>query len=393
MSIPNVVNPVGDLSNGAIVTPTIWNSLFDTLYNYLNSVVVPAIGALQAAPSLTAIVPAQGMFNARLSTVSGNGCPVPDQISAANLFLSAYGGGDVIGLYNTTSGSWTGMALAGTVPTIAVPAATRDLCDIFVYNNGSGWFLEADLYQTATASNNPAAGTAVTINTASTALFAVGDVISISAGGLSEDTCVTSVAVGTSITVDFLSNSYTTPILHSQQPSVAIALQNGVPVKQTDASRRYAGTVFIVSSTVTDSAAQRGIGNLYNRQYRPVLSMNTATTFAQASGTNPSNGNKTIGTERILFVAPFGVTTPFEINREESNSSTVTYLLENIDGAQYPYGTQGGSPGNVSLDINSAVSNVGRHVIDDYFKGAAGATITNIANSVQVSYTTGRVLN
>lgn len=406
MSFPDVTNPYGDQVQGAVITPVIWNTMFDTLFNYLNNEVAPAINTLQN----TTYGNPQSLFNARLTVQSGVPFPSSDQNNQSTLYLTACGG-DVIGLFTPGTSSWSTMLLNAGDISLVVPTATRDLCDIFVYNNNGVLALEADLYQTVNATSTPAAGSAVVINVASTALFSVGDVISITDGTHSEEACITSIVTNTSITVDWLTNSFSSnPVLHTQQPSVALAIQDGVPVKGTDRSRRYVGTVFIVGSQVTDSRAQRGVANFYNRMGRPIISANTATTWTQpASSYQASDASKTVGVERILVLNPAYTATPLNVRRVEYVSAggtgttpTFAMMVEVIDGTALPYGASIGANGlNVcpmTADFAAVVSSAGRHVIDDYFRNSfSSGSITlnsNISNGVQgAGYTSGWCLN
>lgn len=399
-AIPNVTPPDSDLPNGYVVQNTDWNGMFDTLYNYLNSTVVPAINALQAAGTPT--VGTQSLFNGRLTASTGVPFPQNDIASTATFYLTAYGG-NLFGIFNPTSGVWAQQKLTSDI-SLAVPAGTRDLFDVYVSWSGTALVLTTSAYNTVTATNNPAAGTAVVINVPATTAFTVGDCVSITGGGNAEDAIITVVTPGVSITVDWLASSYTAPVVHSQQPTAAIAYQDGVPVNSTSYGQRYVGTILVQNNILADTAGCRGVANYYNRVPRRVAAINTSTTYSQATGNKPCNASKVLGTERILVVAPqgTGLLTPASINRQEytTGSTAGMAIIEEFDGTASAYSSYFTSSNNfpISLQCFSTFSTPGRHAIDDYFStSSSSSTITNIAtiNSVatQLSGTSGWALN
>lgn len=397
MTLPNVINPVGDLSDGHTVVASEWNGAFDTLYNDLNNSVIPAINALQAAGS-TVDIAAQSLFGARLSVATGLPFP-PSDTTSSTVYLTPMAH-NMIGTYDPATGKWTARKLASDI-SLAVPAGVRDLYDIFTFWNSGGGSLALEAsaaYKSQVATNNPAAsGSPVVINMASTAAFAIGDTVSITDGSSQEEASITALVANTSITVDWLKNSFTTPTVRSNSPTDALTSQDGVLLKQSDPTRRYVGTILAIGGQVTDAIAQRGIGNAYNRAPRPFQAVNTSASYSQPVATNMANQDKTLGKERVLWISPAGGgNTPFHYDRLEHNSGQNGAMFQQLDGQNVGYSaaitsTQFGMP----LSGNGKTSTIGRHVLDDYFKNTGGgaSTITNIFSTLQCSYTNGWVLN
>lgn len=394
MSLPSVDKPLPDLDENYVVQPSDWNSMFDTLYNYLNSTVKDAIEALQDAPAPT--VAAQGTFQARLTLQSGVAVPSVPQSAKPTLYLTNRGG-NLIGQYDTANLDWVNRAFSVDL-SLACPAGTRDLFDIWTWWNGSGLVLTATGYATQACTNNPAAGTNVTCNMASTANFAVGDIVSITDGSNQEEARVAIVNAGVSIVLDNLLASYTTPTIRSNTPLEPITFQDGIPVRASDKSFRFAGTVMVIANALNDTLSLRCIGNYYNRVERPFYHANN-TNYTQATGLNLANSIKTIGTAQTVFVTPQGnMSTTYRLNRSIGYSNRNLEILEQIDGVMASSGgyinTTGatGLPGNLSL--TGAVQGGGRHTILDWVNVPSGtASLTMVADTYQVSATSGTILN
>lgn len=305
MVLPNLNPPFPDLPNGYTVTDAEWNGQFDSIFNYLNGTVKGAIDALQSAPPPS--VGAQAFFNGRLTLESGVPISNVDQTNKTNILLTPFMG-NLIGLYDTTSLAWSNFTFPEL--TIAVPAVVRQLADVFVRQSGGVCSLELGLYKTLTATNNPAAGHPVTINVSSTTDVVVGDVISIVSAGGSEEAVVTAISAGVSITVDWLEFSHTTPTIGLAVPVNALALQDAIPVKGTDFSRRYVGTfTTLASGQTSDMLSARCVANYYNRIQRPFGAYPAAATWLTSSlSLFPLGATKNLGDYRNLFVNPaYGV--------------------------------------------------------------------------------------
>lgn len=395
-TLSNVVNPLGDVVDRQVVQATDWNGVIDTLYNALNNSLIPAINTLQSTGT-NVDVNGQHAFSARLTLQTATPFPNGDINNAGTFFLDPAGGGNEIGIYDIVTSKWILRKLSSEI-SLAVPSGTRDLVDVFVnWSSGGGTLqLSTSGYQTVTATNNPAAGTSVTITCANTAPFAIGDTISITDGSHQEEASITALVASTSITVDWLQNSFATPVLRSDTPTTALQMQDGVPVLSTDLTKRYVGTALVISNSVTDAVGSRGVGNYYNRVPRVVTAVNTSNTYSQPTGTNMCNQDKALGKERILFVAPAFVNDPISVTRIEHSSSGNGVLFQQFDGGNVGYGAAMSSAQfGMPVSATARSTTVGRHVMDDYIKntGGSAATMTNIFSTLQCSYTNGWVLN
>lgn len=397
-AIPTVTPPDSDLPQGYVVQNTDWNGMFDTLYNYLNGTVVPAINALQTAPPPN--VGAQTLCNGRLTAATGVPVPVNDISSTSTIYFTPFQG-NLVGIYSPTLSGWTQYPLT-TDLSLAVPSGVRDLFDIYASWNGTSLVLTSQPYNTVTATNSPAAGYAVVINVPATTAFAVGDCVSLSSGSTFEEANITAISAGVSITVDLLQNTLTTPVVHSQQPTTAVAFQNGIPVLSSNFGCRYLGTIFVQSNALVDTAGCRGVGNFNYRWPRRIAAVNTSATYAQIQGTKIANAIKTFGTERMLIVAPQGnVNTPVSILRTEytTGAASAQALTELFDGVQAPINAYFTGVTNATLNVDNTFTTAGRHAIDDYFQTTSTTTtITNTATvnsvtNVQLSGTNGWALN
>ncbi|MBA3993397.1 MAG: hypothetical protein C0469_07705 [Cyanobacteria bacterium DS2.3.42] len=299
MSIPNLTPPYPDLPDGYVITQAEWNGQLNSIFNYCNGQVKPAIDALQSAPPPS--VGAQAFFNARMTLESGVDCSVLDQSNKSTMYLTP-SGGNLIGLYDTVTSTWSNYPFSEI--SIPVPAGARQLFDLFVRQTAGVCSLEIGAYNTVTASNSPVAGKPVVINMASTANFQVGDIISITSAGGSEEAVVTVVTTNVSITVDWLEFSHTTPTICSNVPTNALALRDGILVKASDHSRRYCGTwMNLASGQTSDTRAARLVANFYNRVPRPFEAFPTADTWnAGSTSWQQLGGTKALGEYRNLLV-------------------------------------------------------------------------------------------
>lgn len=395
--VSGITPPFGDLPNGYTVSEAEWNGQFNAIFDYLNNTLVPAVTTLQSAPSPD--VGAQSFFNARLTLATGNAIPATDQSAKTTLYLTPYNG-NLIGLYNPSNGSWSNYALSADI-SLAVPTAVRDLYDIFVYQSGGSLALAASGYFTQAATNNPTAGTSKTINMTDTSKFAIGDIVSISDGSGQEDCYVSGLVTNTSITVDWLINSYTSPTVRSNTRLESLTSLNGALLMNSDTSKRYIGTILVINSQCNDTVSNRSLANYHNRVFRKIESLATwAASYSVAASTTIAAGqnNKTLGEERILFVTPASSTTMWSIQRHEVSNGSGIYAFENVDGvaiARYGGDHVGASNSSYSLNLTGEIATGGRHWIHDWFQNTSGGglTVFNTISSLQVGFTTGRILN
>lgn len=265
MSIANLTPPFPDLPDGYVITQAEWNGQFNSIFNYANGTIKPAIDALQSAPPPA--VGAQSFFNARMTLESGVPVPTIDQFAKTTMYLTPYMG-NLIGLYDEPTSTWSNYTFSELG--IPIPAGARQLFDLFVRQTGGVCSLEIGSYQTQAATNSPAAGNSVVISMVSTANFAIGDIISVNSVGGSEECLITSLVTNTSITVDWLEFSHTTPTICSNVPVNALAMQDGILVKASDHSRRYCGTWLNgASGQANDARNLRTVGNANNLVQRP----------------------------------------------------------------------------------------------------------------------------
>lgn len=395
MTISNYTPATPDFDNGYTVTKDDWNDNFNNIGDYFNSIVKPAIDALQAAPAPN--VGAQSFFNARLTLSSGIGITVNDVTGATTLYLTPHGG-NLIGLYDTGNSSWSNYTLSADI-SIAVPTAVRDLYDVYVYQSGGNLALELVAYNTQQVTNNPAAGSSVVCNVAATANFTVGDVISISDGSNQEDVLVTAVNTNVSVTVENLGASYTAPVLRSTVPTTPVTTLAGVPVKSGNATRRFVGTVLVINNALNDTAAMRCIGNYYNRVDRSLAATPSGNSYNQATGSTAANASKVVGQERIIYIVPQpGVQTQWRINKTNVfNPGAGIKSALNSDGAlvaRYGWGSASAVQ-QITLNVTGQTLKAGRHFLQNWFVSIIGGTapITNVDNTQQVSFTEGSVRN
>lgn len=229
-------------------------------------------------------------FEARLTASTGVPVPTTDVTAAGTIYLTPFQG-ELIALYDGAT-SWEYFTL--TEISLALTNLIKGVCyDIFVYDS-AGLTLEAVAWKQVAASNNPAAGSSVVININDTATLVVGMDVTVRDGSASEISRITALVSNTSITVDTLANSYTTPNIYGfRERATALALQDGVYVKTGATARRYCGTIVITATTAQteDSASLRGVWNYYNRVPRAMTRQEgtdswnyTIATWRQANG-------------------------------------------------------------------------------------------------------------
>lgn len=400
MSISNIFPPYADLPNGYTVTEAEWNGQFNSIFNYLNNTVKPAVDALQAAPA--PVVGAQHFFDARLTLQTGVPISSVDQSAKTTIYLTPYGG-NLIGLYSTGTSSWSNYTIGSDV-SLAVPSIKRQLFDVFVAQSSGTLIMEAGLYKNVTATNSPTAGTAKVITCADTSPFSVGMVISVSDGSNAEECVITSLSTNVSITVDWLAAGYTTPNLASQTPVTALEFQDGVLVKVGDHSRRYVGTVLTDASGQThDTMSARLVANFYHPVPRPMLAQQPTATwdygFPVPTGWVPIQSSKTLGQERLLFVnahyAEFqavhqrmGSGNAFAIGFDSTTAITGNPAFQ-------PYNATSNGNIQMSAHVTSHTTVRGRHFLQTLLQvvSAGGITITSVVSSMQVGQLTANIVN
>jgi hypothetical protein len=220
----------------------------------------------------------QAICEGRLSLSNSVPAPITDILAATTLYYLPYKG-NRISLY--TGSTWQ----IYTIPSAGSGATSLSLSglsasttyDVFLYSNAGTLTLDKLAWTSVTATNSPAAGSNVTINLSNTSGVAVGSLVSIvdgarnsSTGLFNQETArVNTVNANTSIVVDTLFNSYTTPSVTYRS-----AVQDGILVKPGDATRRFLGTIRTTSTAgqCEDSQLRRFVCNYYNRIARKLFS-------------------------------------------------------------------------------------------------------------------------
>lgn len=392
-TIPNYVQPTPDFSQGYIVTPTDWNSNFDGITSFFNTQIVPNMNALLAAPAPN--VGAQSFFNARMTASPGVPYPTTNITGVSTINLTACNG-NLIGLWDTGNSSWSNFALTSDI-VLNVPTATRDLFDIYIYNNLGTLTLTTSPYATQAVTNNPAAGASIVCNVASTTNLAVGDIVSITDGSNQQEAAITNLVLNTSVTVDWLNTAFTAPTIRTAKPTVAVTTISGVLVSSADNAKRYVATILVVGNQVFDTEYHRGIGNAYNRIDRSIYIAAPAG-YSQATGDKPANNSITLGDARAIFVAPaISVPTQYQLSRVSMTTGTPNpaYTTFYIDGAKHVQGGYTNTSSKMSVFANGSLSRAGRHFINEWFVNSAGGPIPIIGplSGFNVSSTSGFVLN
>jgi hypothetical protein len=246
-------------------------------------------------------------FEARLTLETSVPISTTDQLAKTHVYLTPYRG-DQIAIYDGAS-TWTTLALS----------ADLDL-DISALGRQQAY------------TNDPAAGSNIELNMASTTGFRVGDKIKVSSSAGSEEATITVVHTGVHITVDVLALNHTTtnPLVIGKLPydifvynnsgalamealawtdgitrAIALASQNGVKVKTGVTTRRYVGTISttLVIGQCEDSVKSRLVYNYYNQKIRRLfMGTNALNTFSVGSNVYVDMPDTTIGEGRVEFI-------------------------------------------------------------------------------------------
>lgn len=238
---------------------------------------------------------------ARLTLTSGTPITSSNVTGAGTLYWTPIDNGQIT-LYDTSANLWKRLTLTEISLSLA-GLIVGVIYDIFVYNNSGTPTLEALAWKKVTASNSPTAGSSKTINLSDTSTLAVGMKVTVRDGSHSEITQITAVVASTSITVNTLANSYTTPDVYGYLArATALSTQNGMKIKSGDASRLWVGKIRITSTTgqTEDSDARRFVVNTYNKENRRLF----VSDFAQHTFTGGSFRSwNADDTKRIEFLA------------------------------------------------------------------------------------------
>lgn len=239
----------------------------------------------------------------RLTLSSTLSAPTADISGATTLYWLKHNGNKV-SLYDGTR--WKKHAI--TDPSIALTSLIKGATyDAFVYDNAGTLTLELIVWKKVTATNSPTAGASKVIDLADTAGLAIGMEVTVRDGSNSEVANITAVVASTSITVDALVNSYTTPDVYGYPTRVTnLVSQDGVLVKDGATDRRYLGLIRI-SRTATGecntNTSEWQVANYYNRVTRYLVATDPTNTWAYSTTTTrAANASIAYGTARVGFV-------------------------------------------------------------------------------------------
>lgn len=246
-----------------------------------------------------------GTAQGRLSLTSGTAVTTSDVTGAGTLYWVPFNGGQVA-TYNGSTWDLTTI----TEKSISLGTSKKWVnYDVFMVNGTNA--LELLEWKSVTASNNPAAGSAVAINVADTTGVAVGDIITVAnTAHTTVELCeVTAFVTNTSVTVRTLANSYTGPKVYYRARATALTTQDGVYVKSGAATRLYLGTVRMTAGdgtsggTCADAAATRFCWNNFNRRQKSLLGQDTTASWTYNTATiRAANANATDGQGRVSFI-------------------------------------------------------------------------------------------
>lgn len=182
---------------------------------------------------------------------------------------------------------------------LSLSGLIKGVCyDIFAFDDDGVVTLEALAWKKVAASNSPTAGSNKVINLADTATLEVGMDVTVRDGSNSEICRITAVVASTSITVDALAASYTTPDVYGYRArAIALVLQDGVYVKSGATTRRLLGTIAITDTTgqTEDSVANRLVWNAHipARKRRTLLRRESTDSWTYSTAAwRQANGSK-----------------------------------------------------------------------------------------------------
>lgn len=188
--------------------------------------------------------------------------------------------------------------------------------------------------------------------------------------------------------------------------ATALPKQDGVYVKSTDgtaidATRRYLGTFYTVSTTQTeDSVSKRYLWNYYNRILRPLRKVEATATwtyttdaFQQARATSTNQIETVIGVAEDLVevqVRAFATasTAPVQVTAGIGLDSTTVNSGDSI-----PCICNGATGDSITSSLYSAVASAGRHYWAWLERSAAAGTTTwSGTNGVTTAGIVGKIL-
>jgi len=253
----------------------------------------------------------------RLTLTSGVPVTTSDVTGASTVYFtpaSMLGGYGRIGLW---SGSrWIGREFSEI--SIAVPSTKFRPFDVYAYWTGSAVALETvDWNQFSLAMSNQSNATPVAVVTGSNHGRSVGDLVAIDgvATATSLNNSVWRVGIvggATTFTLDdsVAGGSGTGGTFYVMNSSrfTSIAFQNGVAVKNGDATRRLIGTCMTwnTSGQTEDSVSKRFVSNLYNTAMRDMRAVDTTSSWTYNGSTYREARGQNSKLNRCQFVSCLG---------------------------------------------------------------------------------------
>jgi hypothetical protein len=268
-------------------------------------------------------------MEARLTLETGVAVPTTDQLAKTTLYLTQRFG-DQVAVFDS----------GGTPSNLTLSA------DASISLAGLG--------RSQAYTNDPAAGSNVVLNMANTAGFRVNDRVKVSSSAGSEEATITVVVANTSITVDSLALNHTTtnPLVTNRLPydvyvydnssavglellawtdmltrATAYTLQDGIPVKSGDITRRLVGTIVttLTLGQCEDSTKECSIANLYNPTLKELRCSDSTDSWNYTTATmRPANASQVVGTGRVYFAVCIEGMVTLKVDNFNQTQNTLT---------------------------------------------------------------------
>lgn len=256
-----------------------------------------ALGTADTATSLVlslpqALQPDNGIDDFRLTLETGVPVSNTDQTAKTTLYATPSGKGNRIALYSTTGAT---TIFSSVEFSIAVPATTNTLYDVFAYSNSGTPTLELTAWRNSGQAITGATNATPIVITANAHGLSNGDQVYIA--GVVGNTAangtwtVANIAANTFELATSIGNgAYTaaTGFLSARTSTGKLVLTTtGTYTKTADLTRRYLGSFSTtgVSGQTEDSASKRYVWNYYNRQRRSLLRRESTATYTYTLAT------------------------------------------------------------------------------------------------------------
>jgi len=380
------------MSNKTLTSPVLNGTLSGTAFLDENNMVSDSAIAAASQQSIKAYVDnnASGLdysLQGRLTLETGVPISTSDQVDKTTVYFTPFMGNQ-IALYDGTS-AWATWEFAE--KSFAVAGVTLP---------------------TEAFTNDPAAGTDISLSVASTTGFTVGQPITVTSDAGSDTTSISALTTDTSITAHTLAvdHTQTDPLITGGIPvdifiydnsgtltlsgevwtnattrATALTLQDGVLVKTGATDYRYLGTIYIDAGQkcqyVLSSPSNIGVWNYYNRREIPLNVVETTNQWNYTTATwREANGSTANRIQAIIGVAEDTISV--RVLGLASNSSAIEiYVGIGVDVTNANNATvKGRAPGGASViyELNSMYKSIpaaGYHFYQwTEYSGAAGTT-------------------